>query len=85
MIYRHNKFHVGRRRLQAESAIGYCCKLHVARSAYSKAKIRFQSRFMLITVQPFALLHCRVLGKCPDLDAGSPRAGPYSYSRLASS
>ena len=53
MIDSHNKFHVGTTQIASEkSTIGYCRELHVARSAYSKAKICFQSFFMLITVQP---------------------------------
>jgi hypothetical protein len=52
----------------------------------SDAKIRFQSFFRLIIVQP--LLCASVVSeseKVPTFVSGSPPAGPYAYSRSLSS
>src|SRR5271170_2543366 len=53
---------------------------------FSKAKMCFQSFFILMTVQPcfFAMSYISWL-KVPTLVSGSPCAGPYAYSRVASS
>jgi len=54
--------------------------------AYSNAKIRFQSFFMLMTIQPcFFASSWSAWVKDPTLVSGSPCAGPYAYSRFASS
>jgi hypothetical protein len=52
----------------------------------SKAKMRFQSFFMLITVQPsfFASSNSSCVN-VPTLLSGRPSAGPYAYSRVGSS
>src|SRR5215469_11208664 len=53
---------------------------------FSKAKMRFQSFFMLMTVQPFFVASSyNAWVKVPTLVSGSPWAGPYAYSRFASS
>jgi len=52
--------------------------VRTCRSAYgSNAKMRFQSFFMLITIQPFCFASSyRAWVKVPTLVAGSPWAGP---------
>src|SRR5208283_1610459 len=57
-----------------------------ASNYFSQENICFQSFFMLITVQPFALASSyKACVKVPTLESGSPCAGPYAYSRVASS
>jgi hypothetical protein len=52
----------------------------------SNAKIRFQSFFMLMTAQPASSAFCiSDCGKAPILVSGRRFAGPYAYSRSASS
>src|SRR5215204_6564525 len=47
------------------------------RASYSNAKMRFQSFFMLITVQPFFVASSKSAGvKAPTLVSGRPEAGP---------
>src|SRR5277367_2868619 len=53
---------------------------------WSKANIRFQSFFMLITIHPCVLASSYMAWlKVPIVVSGSPCAGPYAYSRVASS
>ena len=48
--------------------------------------MRFQSFFMLMTVQPFFVASSyNAWVKVPTLVSGRPWAGPYAYSRFASS
>jgi hypothetical protein len=47
------------------------------RAPYSKAKTRFQSFFMLMTIQPFFFASSSsAAAKVPNLLSGRPRAGP---------
>src|SRR5215510_1672127 len=56
------------------------------RRHFSKAKIRFQSLFILITTHPcfFASSYSACVN-VPTFVSGSANAGPYAYSRFASS
>ena len=55
-------------------------------NCFSQAKICFQSFFMLMTIQfcLFAMSYIAWL-KVPTEVSGNPCAGPYAYSRVASS
>ncbi len=58
---------------------------HPVQTYCSNAKTRFQSFFMLITTQPcFFAQSYSAWVKVPTLVAGSPWAGPYAFSRVAS-
>src|SRR4051812_29599318 len=88
MLPQHECRPGGKQHSKCRTANGHCnaeewqvLPLPSGLTQVSKANTRFQSFFMLITVQPcFFAWSYNAWGKAPIFVSGSPCAGPYAYS-----